>query len=175
MSTKVRQLPLYALYEPARKPAVRQLPLYVVYGDTGQLPRGVNGRQGVFNMLQEQTERELGANHISIGVPEVSSLYDRNTRVLVTGASEYGINGEMYFYYNRVPLRSLYVPISFSLTGESSVYGLLGKLSTASETIVQQTDVLDAAVVNNKVMMTASDQSYFFLPGTQLELANRTL
>lgn len=172
MATKVRQAPVYALYEPSKTTAVRQMAVYALVGDFSPLPRNVTGKRAVFDMIQSQTDQVLDLNAIVLGLPEPTTEFDRNTKVLVTGVEGRGLNGSMYFYYNRATFKQFYLPASFLIQGEADVYSLLPRLSIASETPLVESDVLNTAVVSGKVAMTAAVDSYFFLPGSVLNLVS---
>lgn len=172
MATKVRQMPVYALFEPNQRVAVRHLPVYALVGDFSPLPHKVTGKRAVFDLIQGQTDTVLDQAVLTIGLPEPTTENGCNTKILVTGADGRGLNGSMYFYYNRATFKQLYVPSSFLIQGEPDVYSILPRLSTASETVIQEADVLNSAVVGGVVTMTASADSYFFLPGSQLNLVS---
>lgn len=171
-TAKVRQAPVYALYAKVRNPVVRSAPHYVLYSNSSPLPLNVTGQTGLLNLLQENTDKLLDEGIFEFGPPEVSDQYGCNTRVLVAGKYGSGLLGSMYFYYNRAAIKRVYLDPSFLIAGETNVHSMLARIREASKMVIQQIDVVNSPVVGGKVQMTAADTSYFFLPGSTLELVS---
>lgn len=171
-TVKVRQAPAYALYKKLRTGRVRSTPHYVLYSNNRPLPLHVNGLTGLFNLLQENATKELNFNGLEFGPPEVTDQFGCNTKVLVTGKYGSGLLGSMYFYYNRAAIKRVYLDPLFVIAGAANVHSMLARINEASQMTLQQTDVVNSPVVGGKVQMTAASTSYFFLPGSTLELVS---
>ena len=170
MTAKIRQLPTYVLNSVPKKPILRQIPTYVLHGKDGPLPRGVSGKQGVFNMIKEQALRELGLGDLVFGLPETTTEHGCNTRVLVSGTYGTGILGELYFYYNRAEMKRIYLSRSFTRNGLVTAHELVGQLSIASGLVLVENDFVNTSYANGRITLIAATTSYFFQPGTSLEV-----
>lgn len=169
-TAKIRSAPTYALYGKVRNPKVRSAPAYILYGNNRPLPLGVTGLTGLLNLMQEKTDKVLDISGLVFDPPEATDQFGCNTRVLVTGKYGSGLLGSMYFYYNRAAIKRVYLDPSIPVVGTSNAHGLLTGINAASLMTLQQRDVVNTPAVDGKVTLTAADTSYFFQPGTSLEV-----
>lgn len=167
MSAKVRQAVTYVMYTPIRIPTVRSAVTYVIYGNLA-LPKGVDGKTALFNLIHELTEQELRPEDLIIGAPEVTTENGCNTRIRVTSPLR-ELEGEVYFYYNRAQMNRLPLPSNF-VPSKTDLHLLVPDLTTATGMVLSTSDFVNAPVTAGKVKIEAASTSYFFIPGSVLSL-----
>lgn len=166
MSAKLRQAVTYVMYTPIRIPTIRSAVTYVIYGNLA-LPKGVDSKTALFNLIYELTEQDLQPEDLNIGPPEVTTENGCNTRIRVTSPLR-ELEGEVYFYYNRAQVSRLPIPSNF-VPAQTDLHLLVPDLQVATGMLVSTGDFVNAPVTAGKVLIEAASTSYFFLPGSTLQ------
>lgn len=168
MAMNLRKTTVYALHDDYKNGNVRAAPMYVLLGMFAKLPS-----QEVVEVLQEQirslTEYEFQPGELSIGPPEVSTEHDCNTKILVTSTSP-EVEGQMYFYYNRVSVDRLNLGTEFVLSGEIGLSGILPRISAYAVVPLHEEQFVAAEVINGQLEVKAAETGYLFIPGSKINI-----
>lgn len=166
MSAKLRQAVTYVVYAPIRIPTLRSAVTYVIYGNLA-LPKGVEGKVALFNLITDLADRTLNQGDLVLGEPEVTTENGCNTRIRVTSPLR-ELQGEVYFYYNRAQMNRLPIPSNF-VPSKTDLHLLVPDLITATGMVLSTGDFVNAPVTAGKVKIEAASTSYFFLPGSSIQ------
>lgn len=173
MSSKIRQAPVYVMYEDPVKYKIRQVPVYLMVTEPSAVPKSIPGATAIFNLVNEATDLNLKTTDVSIGPPEVTTEYGCNTKILLTAleTNTFNMVGSFYMYYNRALMSRIDLLASYRLaSGDSSTATALARINSASGMALTMNDLVNNQVVGSTLKLEPSASNYFFEPGTFITL-----
>lgn len=173
MAAKVRQAPVYAMWQDPIRPKIRQTPVFVMVIEPSMLPKNTAGPSAIARLVSEGAKTPILPGDISIGPPEVTTEYNCNTRILITALEKNSLNaeGSMYLYYNRAAVSRIDLPVNWTIAGtDTSTATALARLVTASGMALTMDDFVNNQLVGTSLKLEGAATSYFFIPGSFITL-----
>lgn len=166
MQTTLRLAPAYALLGTPTGVVARSFPSYLLVDQVKLLPKGVTGKQAVFNLIMQNTSEAFSIDDFVFGLPKEVSHEDKNTEVTLYPKDTTGFTGKITFYYNRWSLADLFLSPSAVVTDESTSYDFIEAITADTEVLVGEEDLEETLVQETSLTLIAGPSSYFFVPGT---------
>lgn len=166
MQTVLRLAPTYALLGVPTGVVARSFPSYLLVDEVKILPKGVTGKQALFDLIMQQTEEAFTIDDFVFGLPKSVSHENKNTEVTLYPKPATGFTGKITFYYNRRPLSDLFLPPEIVVTDEVTSYDFIGDIVAATGVTVGEEDLEETLVQETSLTLIAGPSSYFFIPGT---------
>ena len=173
MTSKVRQAPVYVMWEDPVKPKIRAMPVYLMVTEPNGMPKSVSGTTAIFNLVNDGTELNLKVGDVTIGLPEVTTEHGCNTKILITAVEGNDLNliGSFYLFYNRAPMSRIDLLASYRLSStDSTTSTALGRININSGMALTMNDLVNNPVVGSSLKLEPSAANYFFEPGTFITL-----
>jgi len=133
------------------------------------LPKGVDGKTGLMNMILAVSKTVRPATHFSLGAVEAyndpNQIY--NSRALLTALPAAQLSGSMYFYYNRTGLARMGSLAGVVIGNAATTQALIPAINAATGMTLTTADIIDEPIAagSPEVTITAASTSYFFTPG----------
>lgn len=170
----VREVRGYVMAKRPNQLSLRQFVGYAMVRPLPPLQQGVTGERAVLNMIAALAKTSRPYSDFTVVTPEVlanDALF--NTRVKATATASSGLFGSKYFRYNRVTLGRMGVPSGkFDFGTATTIYELIPKLNASSGMTLTTNDFVDGPIASGAttVTLTASNTSFWFIPGNTLVL-----
>lgn len=159
----------------SNKISVRNEVLLVAYGKLRTVTRSKIGKLLLLDMINEQTPEVFTTNDLTFDSPVTNAVAgEKNTKVTVTSAVGSSWSGSITFQYNRFNFDQYFPDTAWKLTilAATTVHSLIPAINAAYGCNLVTDDLVDHVVSANATVLkiTASSESYMFIPGTTVQL-----
>lgn len=158
----------YAMGVPPNSLAMKSFNGYAMVYNVA-LPKGVDGKTALMNMILAVSKTVRPATHFSLGAVEAyndpNAVY--NSRALLSALPAAQLTGSMYFYFNRTGLARLGSLAGVVIGSAATTQALIPAINAATGMTLTAADIVDAPIPSGavEVTITAASTSYFFTPG----------
>ncbi len=169
MTVNVRHTEVYAFATPPRQIIVRDVEVYAFHTQIPELPRGVTGKDAVFNMIMALALQPFTKEQLVLSEPRADSSLERNSAVSVSPGPGVSLSGSTDFHYRRLSLGDAFLYPGINIPTASSlqtVHALLPAINAKTGWVLTTNDLIDGPTTGTQVTLIASDKSYFFTPGS---------
>lgn len=138
------------------------------------LPKGTNGQTSLMNLILQKSKSVRPASQFSLGAPEVSTEPGYDSKALLTALPAAQLSGSMYWYYNRVRMSRLTNLSGIVIGAAANTHALISAINTATGMVLTTADIVNDTIPAGsvEVTLTAATTSYFFVPGSTVQLGN---
>ncbi|BDD79829.1 hypothetical protein [Burkholderia phage FLC9] len=179
----LRQVSAFTLQQSATQGVLRQISAFTL--QKTQVQQKAGGLTGLWALIQADAKQTITQAQLTVSAPVAdSSKPNTNTYVTVAPAGTLlqQYSGTTKLYYARTSITNAFLNginqtwLLPAITSATTIRALIPTINTAYGLALDPTDVVDGPVAAGatSVTLVAAPNSYVFLPGTSVYVANQT-